>query len=58
MYVCMSQGIFYITEKDYPPHPLLLELSQKEIEYTAKYKARVGIPWRHHFGPEGQRPPP
>ena len=54
----MSQGIFYITEKDYPPHPLLLELSQKEIEYTAKYKARVGIPWRHHFGPEGQRPPP
>lgn len=33
-------------------------MSQKEIEHNAKYKARVGIPWRHHFGPEGPRPPP
>ena len=56
--ITTDQGIFYITEKEHPPHHLLLEMSQKEIEHNAKYKARVGFPWRHHFGPEGPRPPP
>ena len=51
----VTYAIFHPTKK---AKQSLLDHHQAEMEFSEEYFKRMGIKWRHYFGPDGPRSPP
>ena len=53
-----DQVTYVVTDPKFLPPRHLQEHTDREKEFSAAYRKRTGIHWRHYFGPSGPRAPP